>query len=319
MRLRPGLILAVVAGALWLSSAEAAATLLPPPGGDTPIAYVALGDSYSAGEGLSPFLAGTATSSDRCHRSPRSYPEFERSLLGVTTFHDYACSGATTVNIDASTQYAPERLPQADQAPLSTANLVTLTIGGNDIDFSGKLEYCALHHSCDDNAGFTNSVSQAIGLLPSELSAAYRAIRARINSHATVVVLGYPQLFPERSAAQHCFRLHGFGVSLFDDGEQNYFNHEADIIDGVIGRAAAAEGFYYASAIATFRGHAQCDPDPYLNGITAPNHSISAGDGSFHPDTAGQQAYASLLLNFLVTRPGPRNSAGLPIDPPPTS
>jgi lysophospholipase L1-like esterase len=128
-------MLTVVVGALCLCSGEAAAVLPAPGSGGAPIAYVALGDSYSAGEGLAPFLPGTATSSDRCHRSPRSYPEFERSLLGVSTFHDIACSGATTVNIDAGTQHAPERLPQADQAPVNHADLVTLTTGGNDIDF----------------------------------------------------------------------------------------------------------------------------------------------------------------------------------------
>lgn len=94
-------------------------------------------------------------------------------------------------------------------------------------------------------------------------------------------MLGYPQLFPEREAAQHCVRLHGaFHVTLFDDGEQNYLRHEADIIDDVIAGAAARAG-------------------------------------SFHPDTAGQHAYAALLQHFLATRPGKRNKAGFPLDPKP--
>lgn len=56
----------------------------PPPSGEAldielpPGRYVALGDSYSAGEGLAPFQAGTedvGQGSDRCHRSNQhAYP-----------------------------------------------------------------------------------------------------------------------------------------------------------------------------------------------------------------------------------------------------
>ncbi len=196
---------------------------------------------------------------------------------------------------------------------------MSLTIGGNDIDFSGKLQYCAKHGSCNKSSSFTRSVSSAIAALPGELASAYHAIRSRISSQTTVVVLGYPQLFPEKSAEQHCFRLHGFVISLFDDGEQNYLNHEADVVDGVIAKAAAKAGFYYLSSISTFRGHAQCAAGtPYLNGITGPNGHGLVGSGSFHPNSAGHRAYADLLSTFLVTAPGTRTAAGLPLDPPPS-
>jgi hypothetical protein len=40
----------------------------------TTLSYAALGDSYSSGEGNPPFLAGTNSNGDFCHRSSAAYP-----------------------------------------------------------------------------------------------------------------------------------------------------------------------------------------------------------------------------------------------------
>jgi lysophospholipase L1-like esterase len=288
----------------------------PPPIQLRRVHYDALGDSYSAGEGLSPYVPGSHTSSDKCDRSQHAWPELARPALFLGAFHFYACSGATTANITTKTQYGPERRPQSDQPGLNhRTDLVTLTIGGNDIGFAASLKYCAKHHSCNKISSFTSTLNRNIAALPVALASAYNAIRSKITSQTTVVVMGYPQLFPEKPDEQHCFRLHGFGISLFDDGEQNYFNHEARVLDGVISEAAARAGFFYVSAISTFRDHAQCaSGTPYLNGITI----SQGGAGSFHPNSAGHRAYADLLTSFIALAPGPRTRAGLPHDPAPT-
>ena len=66
--------------------------------------YVAMGDSFSSGEGVTPFITGTdknAPDENRCHRSEDAYPllleEDEDLNLNLTAF--VACSGATTSNI----------------------------------------------------------------------------------------------------------------------------------------------------------------------------------------------------------------------------
>ena len=58
-------------------------------GASAPATNVALGDSYSSGAGLGPFLTGAAG----CDRSPRSYPE----LVGAARrlrLDFVACAGA---------------------------------------------------------------------------------------------------------------------------------------------------------------------------------------------------------------------------------
>jgi len=63
--------------------------------------YVAMGDSFSSGEGNPPFEAGTAASLNDCHRSYTAYPRLLQSdvslHLGATAFT--ACSGATTTTV----------------------------------------------------------------------------------------------------------------------------------------------------------------------------------------------------------------------------
>ncbi len=91
--------------------------------------YVALGDSYSSGAGLGPFLAGPAS----CSRSPEGYP----ALISDTTsmrLDFVACAGATTAQISAQVVNA--------RAALRRAALVTVTAGGNDLSFSNLLVSC---------------------------------------------------------------------------------------------------------------------------------------------------------------------------------
>lgn len=120
--------------------------------------YVALGDSYSAGEGLSPYLPGTSVESiiqnrnhNMCHRSNQAYsyvlhdrywtkppiPSFV-ACSGSITNDLYAPNNAVNMKLDGS---APEG-PQLD-AITSTTKLVTLTMGGNDVGFVDIFRACA--------------------------------------------------------------------------------------------------------------------------------------------------------------------------------
>jgi hypothetical protein len=130
--------------------------------------YVAMGDSYSSGEGVSPYYPGTDTSSDTCHRSPQAYPTLvtlpgqkepiakEASSTSGVSFSFIACSGAITTGItqaavdapptqydeDGNTNWGSVQSPlpeglQDEQGVLSPATtLVTLSIGGNDARFA---------------------------------------------------------------------------------------------------------------------------------------------------------------------------------------
>jgi lysophospholipase L1-like esterase len=118
--------------------------------------YVALGDSYSSGEGNAPFYSSSDTGSDQCHRSPGAYPALLSSKLTSLNFVFVACSGATTGNVwesgDAPEPVAtdPEGL-QIDHLTPGT-KIVTISIGGNDLGFSNVLKACIEWVGCPNAA-----------------------------------------------------------------------------------------------------------------------------------------------------------------------
>ena len=85
--------------------------------------YVALGDSFSAGDGGSPpFVPGGRA----CHRAPAAYP-----LLYDPTAEFWACSGAQVSDILASPFKGDP--PQVTHVVPGTS-MISVTIGGNDIE-----------------------------------------------------------------------------------------------------------------------------------------------------------------------------------------
>src|SRR5215208_3015548 len=121
------LVLPAVA-ALGLTACE------PPPDN-----YVALGDSYTAGPGITP----QDPSFPGCIRSDANYPNLVAPDLGLPAFRDVSCSGAQTKDMFATQDVDPDpdNPPQLDALDAST-KIVTLGIGGNDIGFTSIAETC---------------------------------------------------------------------------------------------------------------------------------------------------------------------------------
>jgi hypothetical protein len=146
---------ALVAACLTIAFAGPAASAGAAPTGPgaatTLTRYVALGDSYSSGEGNPPFIGGT---DGKCDRSSAAYGPLLVTSMNVpaTDFSFPACSGAMVADLvanlgaDATGQFGEG--PQLDAiAPpgksSSTTGLVTLSIGGNDAGFAFAVTDCA--------------------------------------------------------------------------------------------------------------------------------------------------------------------------------
>jgi hypothetical protein len=128
----------------------------------TSATFVALGDSYSSGEGIpgsgpDQWLNTSGipwSSKDGCDRSALAYPLLVAQSLGVTSsFQFRACSGAvtgSTYDASAFTKGSPSVLLgkkdfEASQlTSLSSATkVVSLTVGGDDLGFAKVLAACA--------------------------------------------------------------------------------------------------------------------------------------------------------------------------------
>jgi len=259
------------------------------------VRYVALGDSYSAGEGVPPYRPGTDTLRDRCHRSTRAYSRLvSRAGLvpGVrfsTSF--YACSGATTANVLSTSRFGEQ--PQITRPALRRAHLVTISIGGNDAGFSRVVAACSrlAPRACYRGPTATKLLA-GIENLRGTLSSTYDAIRAEAAPGAKIIVLDYPNLFPTHS----CGKLR----SLFPLKAQAFLRRAGAVLDDTIRLAAGDAHVQFVDVRAAFAGHELCSSDEWLDFLVAPRrHRVTAVTGSFHPNARGQAAYARVLLGVL--------------------
>ena len=320
---------AAIAVALGVATAAAAA------GTAAPFTYVALGDSYSSGEGIPPFLGGG------CHRSSRAYPMWIRRpgaakalyatasgggrpgvlagknmygsqsnvrTAGGVSWASWACSGAKTANVlPRSLGGVPQqrlgetldRATQLDSANLAHADLVTLTIGGNDAGFIEVLLACALSN-CDTRT-FEQGRAAIIDATRPQLEKAYRAI-ARKAPRARILVLGYPGLFPATKAEQACA-----GLSRFR-GEQAMLRRLGDRLNATIAlavRAVARSGarIEYVPVSARFAGHEVCGrKGPWLNGFVTSDSGLGLDAASFHPNLEGQRDGYAAVVDAALAR-----------------
>lgn len=142
--------------------------------------YVALGDSYSAGEGTGDYSYGTGTL-NHCDRSPHAYGPLLSTDRNLGTIGFFACSGAVTadivapnakLNVDVNTGL-PEG-PQIDRLSDQT-KVVTLTIGGNDVGFSEVVKACLFarfavrqvwgHPGCSNDKALQATVQRRLNAL----------------------------------------------------------------------------------------------------------------------------------------------------------
>jgi lysophospholipase L1-like esterase len=119
-------------------------------GGHLLQSYIALGDSYSAGEGNAPFLDGSDTDQplNHCHRSStQAYSELLSAALTLGTLQLHACSGAITAdftepNHEGNKDVLGALEPAQTQWLDPTTKWVTLTVGGNDLGFGEVAKKC---------------------------------------------------------------------------------------------------------------------------------------------------------------------------------
>ncbi|HVL28401.1 MAG TPA: SGNH/GDSL hydrolase family protein, partial [Acidimicrobiales bacterium] len=248
-----------------------AAAPAPPP----PLRYVSLGDSFSAGGGL-------AGGVHPCGRAPGAYPALvaQRGML-AGSFH--ACNGATTADV-LDRERHPGEGPQIDNVA-SDADVVTVSIGGNDIGFGPVITDCVLgRQPC---TRFDRQVTAELAALGPRLARLYAGVRERAPA-ADVLVLGYPRLVadPDLSGLETC-------AGLTAD-EARWVRQKGDELDRVVRAAAGVAGVRFVDAAAAFAGHEACTAEPWMEGI-----SVATATSSFHPNAAGHDRLAALVLDAL--------------------
>lgn len=186
---------------------------------------VSLGDSYSSGEGIEPFFGQDEELSVKvnnedwlAHRSEKSWSSL-LTLPGVegTMYENKdeywffrAASGATTDNLSHlfCKEYAKGRYkgnydlePQLaifDELEEGSVSYVTMTMGGNDVDFSGIITKCVIQgipftnkNALADKFTHTWEEFYANGGTRDKLQEAYESIADKAGTQATIIIAGY--------------------------------------------------------------------------------------------------------------------------------
>lgn len=199
--------------ALAIAIAPAAALASGP---RTGAGYVALGDSYAAGEGLGPFQGGTdvkkGTHRNQCHRSQtEAYVDLALPVVlpTVTSRAFWACSGATISDLEsAPPQRGPGeqyQQPQQTQTVGPTTQWISLSVGGDDLGFGSIGTACGgaeISHLRFQRLPWQPSCTQEIAAQAAKLAGLESNLEGLYNRlltaapQAKLVVVGYPRIFP---------------------------------------------------------------------------------------------------------------------------
>lgn len=320
--------------------------------------YLALGDSYSSGEGdieiltgsLSTrkyYLLGTDTQGDYkkgipkelCHISSRSYPFLLRQRMGIVDsgMKSVACSGAKRLDVHgfdttwdgedpsdyvylgqktevdgretprllplspdlqkslneaALVNFIPGRVQQIEFVRSNKPKIITLTLGGNDIQFGGILNTCVTSRwTC---SWATDQDKFSLGASIRNQYANLRDLYVRLKEaspESLIYVVGYPQFIGQANSL-----LCDKNISL-DAPERRMIREGVSYLNDVIKLAASEAGVMYVDIEDSLSDHVLCDAsEEYVTGLSS--FLVTANRDNqemFHPNYKGHKAISDAI------------------------
>jgi len=295
-RLRLASTALIVAATLGLAiPAMALAGTIRPAAGSLSGPFVALGDSFAAGNLIPASPSGTPAG---CLRSSHDYGADAAAALGVTRYIDATCTSATTKSM---TQPEPVLLgtnPPQFNSLAADDSVVTLTIGGDDVGFLRVLETCAVLSLTDlfgdpcqrhYTAGGTDRLAAAVNATAPKVAAVLRGIHARAPS-ARVLLVGYPDILP--TTGDGCWPEVPFAF-----GDVPYLRGVEISVNQMLARTAAANGATFVDTYTPTIGHDACQ-SPQVKDVEGLIPASLAYP--FHPNLRGERVMAHQVVAALA-------------------
>ncbi|MFJ2213471.1 SGNH/GDSL hydrolase family protein [Streptomyces sp. NPDC101062] len=278
-----------------------------------PRSYVALGDSFSSGEGDPPFVDTTA-----CNRSSVAYPRVNGLNPNLTLQLDkfVACSGAQTTHVlngwNDSTHYEPS---QVSALSSGSPKVATITIGGNDIFFTDFAKACVLDTCNFSSAKYNTSLNAINNTLGTSLTTTYKKLLEVTKTAGTkVYVLGYPQVIANKTITDPGDARCPYMYESVPVASGRYWEDAraardivtklntkiSDTVNAVRALDADNQRLVFVSATGTnspFAGHEVCGTgESYFNNV---DQALNGLAYVFHPNEKGQAAYAQLVRQAI--------------------
>ncbi|MBK3568835.1 SGNH/GDSL hydrolase family protein [Streptomyces sp. MBT62] len=263
--------------------------------------YVALGDSYTAGPGITD-PTGTPTG---CDRSAGNYPALVAAELGLKggKFRDVSCSGATTSDLTSAQHTDNGTNPPQLRALSSDTRLVTVGIGGNDIGFSSMIKRCvamgALYQLTGSGKYFTedapcarqagsDAVTKKITTAGDRLTRILTEVRRRAPE-ARVYVVSYPAILPTDSA--DC----GREMSLAP-GDVTFIREKEQQLNTTLRQQASKAGVAYVDTYTPSADHNACTAKNtrWIEPLVPDSPAAPV-----HPNARGERGMADAVLRAV--------------------
>jgi lysophospholipase L1-like esterase len=290
-RIRPAGVIAAIA-ALAAFAHPAAAKPIP-----VGARYVALGSSFASGPGVT---QSADTPPNRCTRSTDNYPR-QVARKHKLNLVDVSCSGATTAHILGPWAELP---PQID-AVTSDTKLVTITIGGNDVGYIGRL----IGQSCEQERGNAKAAPAAqafcksfpaVSIFPMPDAARFARLEADLKAVATevhkrapdarIIFVQYLTVLPKTGGCA--------ALPLSTEQAETTRAVGAGVADATA-RAATATGADLVASTILSKGHDVCAAKPWVFGFATPGGPPVLIP--YHPNLDGMTALAD-AIDAVITR-----------------
>ncbi|WP_206342526.1 SGNH/GDSL hydrolase family protein [Streptomyces ureilyticus] len=248
---------------------------------DGTLDYVALGDSYSSGHGASSTYTGDVNTT--CKRNDLAYPNvfFAKYLASAqpsksSSMFNLACTGAKIQDV----------IDDQLGSVTGSVEMVTITIGGNDVHFADVARTCVLNGSAVCTQAL-NEASPKISTLRQPLTDLLAEIRKRAPV-ANIVISGYPKIF----ATGGCGAL-----SISEDNRDRMRGLQELMNDLIREVAGASDRVQYADPDGLFNGHRVCDTgDLWINQVGDAVAQLDTG-AAYHPNANGHAAMADAVFD----------------------
>ncbi|RRO13838.1 SGNH/GDSL hydrolase family protein [Saccharopolyspora rhizosphaerae] len=224
-----------------------------------------------------------------CFRSTKNYPQVAAARWGAELV-DVTCSGAETEDF-AGRQHVV--LPPQYDALSETTDLVTVTIGGNDVDLVQAAVSCLnalpepVGSSCADR--FTaagDELSERIDAFLPDFDAALDEIAHRAPD-ARVVVVGYGTYLPPGG----CHPKQPMWAR-----DADHVQSKVDELSARLGERARAHGAEFVDLGPVSEGHDVCRPpeQKYFEGLVPTSWAAP-----LHPNARGMEAFGHAVADAV--------------------
>lgn len=252
--------------------------------------YVAMGSSFAAGPGVPDYYEAKPAP---CYRSTGNYAHLVAARHGFT-LTDVSCSGATTAHLTGRRAMpdGPSLPPQLDALTAET-RLVTVTIGGNDISYIGRLSAAACNMVAAESWDKEKCPAPAVpdeaayATLTNSMDGIAKEVRRR-SPDARLIFIDYLTILP---ASGECRAAH-----LFDfDADKS--REVARRLAAITAKVAADNDADIVKSSTLSADHDACAADPWMNGYPIPGEPVAGAP--FHPNAKGMKAVADAIGGLL--------------------